>query len=169
MKYIRKYQTPKNFSDLILVSDGKLLTGLCFEGTEDAESINGEEKDLPVFEDTVRWLDQYFQGRNSDFLPEYKAETKSGFRREVWELLEKIPYGKTVTYGELADKIAERRGIPKMSAQAVGNAVGANPIGIIVPCHRVMGKNGKLTGYGGGLKNKLALLKLEGIETEGFR
>ena len=169
MRYIRKYQTPDGFSDLILVSDGVYLTGLCFEGSEDAEDINEEEKDLPVFEDTVRWLDIYFQGKEPDFTPSYRMNETGSFRTEVWKLLEEIPYGKTVTYGELAQEIAKKRGIKKMSAQAVGNAVGANPICIIVPCHRVMGKDGNLTGYGGGLENKLALLKLEGINTEVFR
>ena len=168
MKYIRKYQTPEGFSDLILVSDGIDLTGLYFEGSEDAEDINKEEKDLSVFEDTVRWLDIYFQGKEPDFTPSYRTDETSSFRTEVWKLLAEIPYGKTVTYGELAQVIAKKRGIKKMSAQAVGNAVGANPICIIVPCHRVMGKNGNLTGYGGGLENKLALLKLEGIDTEEF-
>ncbi|MBO4919158.1 MAG: methylated-DNA--[protein]-cysteine S-methyltransferase [Erysipelotrichaceae bacterium] len=168
MNYVRKYRTPEGFSDLVMVSDGTYLTGLCFEGSEDIKDIGGEEKDLPVFTDTVRWLDIYFQGKKPDFVPEYKADAASSFRKEVWKLLEEIPCGKTVTYGELAEKIAERKGIRKMSAQAVGNAVGANPICIIVPCHRVMGRNGNLTGYGGGLKNKLALLKLEGIDTEGF-
>lgn len=168
MNYIKKYHTPKEFSDLIIVSDGIFLTGLCFEGSGDSENIHGEEKDLPVFVETARWLDQYFQGKEPDFIPAYRIDHNSEFRKEVGELMTEIPYGKTVTYGELARKIAERRGIIKMSAQAVGNAVGANPICIIIPCHRVMGKNGNLTGYGGGLKNKLSLLKLEGTDVTDF-
>ena len=168
MIYLNRYRTPEEFSDLVMVSDGTYLTGLYFEGSEDEKDINGEEKDLPVFTDTIRWLDIYFQGKQPDFRPEYRTDAASSFRKEVWKLLEDIPYGKTVMYGELAEKIAERKGIRKMSAQAVGNAVGANPICIIVPCHRVMGKNGNLTGYGGGLKNKVALLKLEGIDTKTF-
>ena len=168
MKYIKKYRTPEGFSDLIIVSDGSFLTGLCFEKSEDLENIHGEE-DLPVFEETVRWLDMYFQGKEPDFLPPFRLTETGAFREEVIRLMEEIPYGKTATYGELAEKIAKRRGIPKMSAQAVGNAVGANPICIIIPCHRVMGKDGNLTGYGGGIENKLALLKLEGVDTTGFR
>ncbi|MBQ2657104.1 MAG: methylated-DNA--[Erysipelotrichaceae bacterium] len=166
--YVKKYQTPEEFSDLIMVSDGTYLTGLYFKGSRDSKGLNGEEKDLPVFEDTARWLDLYFQGKEPDFTPTYRIEHASEFTKEISELMMEIPYGKTVTYGELAQRIAERRSIRKMSAQAVGNAVGANPICIIIPCHRVMGKNGNLTGYGGGLKNKTALLKLEGIDTTGF-
>ena len=169
MNYIRKYRTPEGFSDLIMVSDGTCLTGLCFEGTEDAEHISGEKKDLPIFEDTARWLDLYFQGKEPDFLPAYRIDYVSTFRKEVGDLMKKIPYGETATYGELAKEIARRRDIGKMSAQAVGNAVGANPICIIIPCHRVMGKDGNLTGYGGGLENKRALLKLEGIDTTDYR
>ena len=93
MKYIRKYQTPEGFSDLILVSDGMYLTGLWFEGSE--EDINGEERDLSVFEDTVRWLDIYFQGKEPDFTPSYRTDETGSFRTEVWKLLKEIPYGKT--------------------------------------------------------------------------
>ena len=168
MNFLRKYCTPKGFSDLIMVSNGTYLTGLCFEGSKDSENVSGEEKDLPIFEDTARWLDLYFQGKEPDFLPAYRIDYVSTFRKEVGDLMEKIPYGKTVTYGELAQEIARKRGIEKMSAQAVGNAVGANPICIIIPCHRVMGKDGNLTGYGGGLENKLALLRLEGIDTTNY-
>ena len=90
------------------------------------------------------------------------------FRREVMEILNGIPFGKTLTYGKIADMIAKEHGLPRMSAQAVGGAVGWNPIGIIVPCHRVVGANGDLTGYGGGMKNKIALLRLEGHEMKNY-
>lgn len=124
---------------------------------------NGTEKLLPIFEETVRWLDIYFGGGVPDFEPAYRVGNLTDFRREVQAQMREIPYGKTVTYGDIARAIAAKRGVGRMSAQAVGGAVGANPICIIVPCHRVMGAGGKLTGYGGGIENKKALLRLEGI------
>ncbi len=111
----------------------------------------------------ARWLDCYFSGRSPDFLPPLKPEG-SPFRRRVWEELLRIPYGTTVTYGSIAKKLAEEEGRPHMSAQAVGGAVGHNPIGIIIPCHRVVGADGSLTGFGGGIKTKKALLELERAE-----
>ena len=119
--------------------------------------------ELPVFEKTRRWLDSYFSGQVPDFLPPLSLKG-TDFRMEVWEELLKIPYGKTVSYGEIAAAVARRRGLDRMSAQAVGGAVGHNPIAIIVPCHRVIGKDGSLTGYGGGLDKKTALLSLEKAE-----
>ena len=127
MNYIKRYHTPEGFSDLILVSDGSCLTGLCFEGTKDSKDAHGEEKDLPVFEETVRWLDIYFQGKEPDFLPPYRLSAGSAFREEVSEQMKQIPFGKTLTYGELAETMAKKRGIKKMSAQAVGNADRATP------------------------------------------
>ncbi|MBQ5804612.1 MAG: methylated-DNA--[Erysipelotrichaceae bacterium] len=106
MNYIKKYRTPEGFSDLIMVSNGTYLTGLCFEGSKDSKNISGEKKELPIFEDTARWLDLYFQGKEPDFLPAYRIDYVSTFRKEVGGLMEKIPYGKTVTYGELAQEIA---------------------------------------------------------------
>ena len=120
-----------------------------------------EEKNLPVFNDVRRWLDIYFSGKEPDFTPDYRIDGMTPFRRDVFEILLKIPFGKTVTYGEIAAEIAKKRNIAKMSAQAVGGAVGWNPVCIIVPCHRVIGADGSLTGYGGGITNKIALLKLE--------
>lgn len=108
-------------------------------------------------------MDLYFSGREPDFTPQYKIEGLTPFRLEVINILNTIPYGKTMTYGEIAEKIAAARGIRRMSAQAVGQAVGWNPICIIVPCHRVLGAGGSLTGYGGGIDNKISLLKCEGI------
>ena len=165
MIYGWKYQTPEQFDDLLLNSDGEVLTGLWFEGSPDGTKHHddAETKDLPVFREVNRWLDLYFSGVAPDFTPLYRFGETSPFRAEVWKILEEIPFGQTMTYGQIAEKIAEARGIEKMSAQAVGGAVGANPIGLIVPCHRVVGQNSRLVGYGGGLKNKMALLKLEGI------
>ena len=161
---IWKYKTPDGFSDLLLNSDGEYLTGLWFEGSADGSKHTsfGEEKELPVFRETCQWLDFYFAGKNPDFTPRYKINGLTPFRQEVIEIMKTIPYGETITYGEIAAIIAKKRGLTRMSAQAVGGAVGWNPICIIIPCHRVMGANGSLTGYGGGIANKIALLAHEG-------
>lgn len=158
------YHTPDSFDDMLMSSDGTVLTGLWFQGSPDQKKHNGlyTEEYLPVFKETCRWLDIYFSGRQPDFTPIYQLYGLTPFRREVSEILCSIPFGKTRTYGDIADQIAQSRGIPKMSAQAVGGAVGWNPICIIIPCHRVLGAGGYLTGYGGGLENKKALLDLEG-------
>ena len=160
MEYVCHYRSP--LGDLTLKSDGEALTGLDFSKRKSNDEVI--EKAVPVFKEAFRWLDIYFSGKEPDFLPPLNIKTTS-FGREVAELMLKIPYGQTVTYGELAKMIAERRGIGKMSAQAVGRAVGNNPIAIIVPCHRVMGKGGGLTGYGGGIGRKIRLLELEGVDT----
>lgn len=121
-----------------------------------------EEKNLAVIDQTKRWLDLYFSRREPGFTPALNP-VGSAFRRAVWEILLKIPYGKTTTYGQIAREIAAARGLAKMSAQAVGGAVGHNDISIIIPCHRVIGAHGNLTGYAGGIDRKIKLLKLEGI------
>ena len=130
---------------------------------------NGEEKLVPVFEDTISWLDIYFAGKNPDFVPKYRIDNFTEFRKEVIDDMLKIPYGELVTYGDIAKNIAVKRGVKRMSAQAVGGAVGWNPICIIVPCHRVIGLNNQLTGYGGGIENKIALLKLEKHDMTKFK
>lgn len=165
MNFKNFYKTPNGFDDIILISDGEFLTGLYFENSKDAKKHNAEliEQDLPIFFETKKWLDEYFKGKVPNFTPKYKFINATPFRSEVYAILETIPYGKTITYGEIASIIAKNKGIKKMSAQAVGGAVGSNPICLIVPCHRVIGKNGKLVGYGGGLNNKESLLKLEKI------
>ena len=165
MLYTRHYATPPGFDGLLMASDGEVLTGLSFCGSRDESRFIGqkEEKDLPVFQATARWLDIYFSGRQPDFTPAYRLDGLTPFRREVFGIMERIPFGQLMTYGEIAQQIAGHRGQGRMSAQAVGGAVGWNPICIIVPCHRVIGANGNLTGYGGGLHNKIALLRLEGI------
>lgn len=154
-----------------MASNGNALTGLWFDGQKYfAEGLaeTAAAKTLPVFDETVRWLDIYFGGRRPDFTPPLNLEKGTAFRKEVWQLLLQIPYGETITYGELAAQLAAHNGLKRMSAQAVGGAVGHNPISIIVPCHRVVGTGSSLTGYAGGLVKKLALLKLEGIDTAKF-
>ena len=157
------YKTPEGFDDLVMASDGELLTGLSFIESGKLETRNATRKlvMLPVFQECCRWLDIYFSGHEPGFLPSYRLNGATAFRMEVSRLMLEIPFGKTVTYGELAAKIACRRGMPKMSAQAIGGAVGWNPLCIIIPCHRVVGTQGKMTGYGGGLHNKIALLAHE--------
>lgn len=164
MIYKCEYKTPQGFSDMIMTSDGEYLTGLYFNGTKDENKyiLKGEGKELPIFRETCQWLDVYFSGKEPDFTPEFKIDAITPFQKEVQELMLKIPFGQTTTYNDMAKEIAKKRGIDKMSAQAVGGAVGWNSICIIIPCHRVVGVNGKLTGYGGGMENKIALLELEG-------
>ncbi len=126
-----------------------------------------EEKNLAVFDQTKRWLDLYFSGREPGFTPALNP-LGSAFRRAVWEILLKIPYGKTTTYGQIAREIAAARGLAKMSAQAVGGAVGHNEISIIIPCHRVVGTHGSLTGYAGGIDRKIKLLQPGGVDMRGL-
>ena len=164
MNYIYKYNSP--LVPLTVASDGKTIIGLWFEGQKyyaDTPGADFEEKDLPIFELARKWLDEYFTGKEPEFsLP--ISMNSSPFRMKVWEILKEIPYGKTVTYGEIA-RIIEKESGKRVSAQAVGGAVGHNPISIIVPCHRVIGAHGKLTGYAGGVDIKLRLLELESVDT----
>lgn len=166
MNYKYRYKTKNNMDDIILVSDGEYLTGLYFENSNDAKKhvCDCVNKNLDIFKCTIKWLDIYFSGSNPDFTPKYKINNLTPFRSEVIDILNTIPYGSTLTYGFIADIIAKKRGISKMSSQAVGSAIGSNPICIIVPCHRVLGSNNKLGGYGGGLNNKIALLESENIK-----
>lgn len=170
MPYRCFYKTPDAFSDIILDSDGETLTGLWFEGARNAalHLTEREERDLAIFRETSRWLDVYFSGRQPDFTPPCKIVGLTPFRRAVIDAMNAIPFGGTVTYGALAQTIAKARNMARMSAQAVGGAVGWNPICIIIPCHRVIGANGNLTGYGGGLQNKIALLRHEGNDGTNF-
>lgn len=168
MQYISHYQSP--VGNILLAADEIGLTGLWFEGQKyfalylDKEH---EEKELPIFEQTKRWLDVYFSGKEPDFSVPLHF-TGTDFQNEVWEILYSIPYGTTMTYGEIAKQIAAKRGLKRMSAQAVGGAVGHNEISIIVPCHRVVGSNGSLTGYAGGLDKKIWLLTLEKVDMQSF-
>lgn len=170
MNYKYLYKTPEGFSDMIMNSDGENLTALCFKNARDILKLksDAEEKLIPIFKDTVRWLDCYFGGGIPDFIPKYKIEKLTPFRTQVLNIMFGIPYGKTVTYNEIAKEIASAQKREKMSAQAVGGAVGFNPICIIIPCHRVVGAGGNLTGYGGGIQNKIKLLEHEGHNIDKF-
>lgn len=161
MTYICHYHSP--LGGITISSNGKELTGLWFDGQKyfkDTLLKDCVEKNLPVFEETKRWLAIYFDGKAPDFTPPLKMNT-TAFRKAVWEILLTIPYGQTMTYGEIADKIAKQRELANMSAQAVGGAVGHNSISLIIPCHRVVGTNGSLTGYAGGIEKKVQLLTME--------
>ena len=167
MKYRWKYKTPEDLDDILLFSDGKYLTGLLFENGKTAAEYEESYREelLPVFKETAKWLDIYFTGKDPGFTPPYRLGDLSPFRKRVLDILAGIPYGETLSYGKIASTIAEERGIGKMSSRAVGQAVARNPISLIIPCHRVIGSDGSLTGYGGGIRNKIALLKHEGIKT----
>ena len=168
--YIWKYETPAEFDDLVMCGDGEALTGLCFEGSRDDRRNAGECEicETPVFRDTRRWLDAYFAGHVPGFTPNYRIEGLTPFRQAVIDEMLRIPYGATVSYGDIAKAIARKRG-GRVSAQAVGGAVGWNPICIIIPCHRVIGADGSLTGYGGGLGNKVSLLAHEDALVRGHK
>ena len=164
MQYTTKYNSP--LGEILIATDNEGITGLWFVGQKYfAKNLgtNYIEKDIPVLLDAKRWLDIYFSGVEPNFkLPIHFIGTT--FQIDVWDILCKVPYGKTITYGEISKKIALKNNIKSMSSQAVGSAVGRNPISIIVPCHRVIGKDGNLTGYAGGIDRKEELLKLEKIK-----
>ncbi len=162
--YSHRYHSP--LGDIVMTGDGDFLTGLYFDGQKnlpDSQDMGNPMDHLSVFHLTDMWLDIYFKGRNPGFTPPLIMKSTK-FRQEVWEILLTISYGKTMTYGEIARIIAEKHGMSQMSPQAVGGAVGHNVISIIIPCHRVVGSDGSLTGYAGGIERKAALLRLEGIE-----
>lgn len=162
MTYQCTYKTPEAFSDIVLTSDGENLTGLYFAGSKGLPKHGiAPGEGLAIFAETSHWLDIYFHGENPDFIPKYKIANLTPFRQQVIHIMNTIPFGETVTYSHIAKRIARERGLEKMSAQAVGGAVGWNPICILIPCHRVVGANGNLTGYGGGIQNKIALLAHE--------
>ncbi len=159
-----------SLGEILIAADEIGLTGLWIEGQKyyalylDKEN---QEKETQILKDTKRWLDIYFSGQEPNFkLPLHFTGTD--FQNEVWEILYSIPYGKTMTYEEIADVLAKRKGLKRMSAQAVGGAVGHNEISIIVPCHRVVGSQGSLTGYAGGIEKKVSLLKLENVNMDQF-
>ncbi len=157
---------------LTIASDGENITGLWIEnqkyyGYKQLDNAVREDG-LKIFKKTKNWLDAYFNKENPDISKLSLKTVGTPFRQEVWKILETIPYGTTTTYANIASIIAEHRNIDKMSSQAVGGAVGHNPISIIIPCHRVVGKNGSLTGYAGGINNKIKLLELEGVDVSKF-
>ena len=168
MQYKMTYKSP--VGDLTITTDGQNVTGLWFENQQNYESLLNDivkEQHQPIFDKVTHWLDEYFSG-NKPAINFPLKPTGTDFRMTVWKKLQAIPYGETVTYGDIAQQIAEDRGRSKMSAQAVGGAVGSNPISIIIPCHRVVGANGSLTGFGGGIDRKIKLLKNEEVDMSSF-
>ena len=168
MTYIQHYDSP--LGGILLAADEIGLTGLWFDGQKYfARGLSNERiaQETSVLAEANRWLDIYFTGKEPDFTPPlHPAGTP--FQRTVWALLGQIPYGETTTYGALAQTLAARVGLASMSAQAVGGAVGHNPISLMLPCHRVIGAGGNLVGYAGGLPRKRYLLELEGVDVSGL-
>lgn len=166
--YTQTYDSP--IGEIYLTSDGQSLTGVYYSRREfeKKNSLLCQKKvDSPLFLALKRWLDAYFRGEQPE-IDFALAPHGTHFQEKVWEEIRRIPYGQTVTYGEIAQKIAKEMGRPTMSAQAVGRAVGSNPISIIIPCHRVIGKSGSVTGYGGGIDRKLALFALEKVQASSY-
>ena len=171
MKYYSTYyESP--VGRIMLGANDKALVGLWIEGqkyfgdTADGEFV--EISDSPVFSTVRKWLDAYFAGEKPAMTRLALAPTGGEFRQCVWQILCEIPYGEHITYGEIARIVATRMNRKSMSSQAVGGAVGRNPISIIIPCHRVVGSDGSLTGYAGGISTKIRLLELEGVDLSGF-
>ncbi|URZ07027.1 methylated-DNA--[protein]-cysteine S-methyltransferase [Clostridium felsineum] len=167
-EYVCNYNS--KIGKLTLISDGENITGLFIKNIEyskNSEIINMSLSSLEIFKKAKIWLDCYFSGQAPDFIPNIKLKGTE-FRKLVWKIIGDIPYGEVITYGDIAKMVAKKMGKTKMSSQAVGGAVGSNPISIIVPCHRVVGAKGNLTGYGGGLDIKVKLLTLEGIGMDKF-
>lgn len=168
MIFIQRYDSP--LGGILLAADETGLTGLWFDGQKFfARDLPAErvEQNTPTLSEVKRWLDIYFTGKEPDFMPPLHP-IGSAFRRSVWDILLRIPYGQTSTYGEIARQLAEKQGRPRIAAQAVGGAVGHNKISIIIPCHRVVGTNGSLTGYAGGIDKKVKLLEWEHTDMTGL-
>ena len=168
MTYIQHYSSP--LGSILLAADEIGLTGSWFDGEKYfADNLPAEhaERQTPILAEAARWLDIYFTGKEPGFTPPLHP-IGSAFRQAVWEILLQIPYGQTTTYGEIARQLAEKQGREKMSSQAVGGAVGHNEISVIIPCHRVVGTSGSLTGYAGGIGKKVKLLELERADMRGF-
>ena len=168
MVYTTRYASP--LGAITLACDEKAIIGLWFNGQKYFGNILPEqpvEKEHPLFADARRWLDIYFSGKVPDFLPPLRYDS-TPFRRQICDIMLTIPYGGTMTYGEIAAEAARQRGAERMSAQAVGGAVGHNPISLMIPCHRVVGTNGSLTGYAGGVSRKVKLLELERADMDRF-
>ena len=168
MTFTQHYNSP--LGGILRAVDDIGWTGLWFDDEKYvADNLPTEhmEHETPILLQTKQWLDIYFAGKEPNFTPPLHP-VGSEFRQSVWKILLQIPYGQTTTYGEIARQLAEKRGLAKMSAQAVGGAVGHNEISIIIPCHRVVGKGGNLTGYAGGIDKKVKLLELEDIDMQKF-
>jgi methylated-DNA-[protein]-cysteine S-methyltransferase len=169
MYYSTTYRSP--VGTLTLACDEKnRLVGLWIDGQkyhgETVTEAMNEHADMPIFRIAKEWLDRYFAGENPGIseLALAPGGSSSRFHQDVWDILCEIPYGRVITYGDIAKKTAAKMGKRSMSGQAVGGAVGHNPISIIIPCHRVVGANGSLTGYAGGIGIKVKLLELEGVD-----
>lgn len=170
MYYSTHYTSP--VGDILLVSDENSIIGLWIGEQKYMEKTMPHDiiakDDLPVLQEGVAWLDDYFAGKKPKLSRLSLAPTGSEFQQQVWRILTEIPYGELTTYGKIAKEVAQRMGKARMSAQAVGGAVGHNPISIIIPCHRVVGANGSLTGYGGGIEKKIKLLEHEKVDMTGL-
>jgi len=168
MFYSTTYSSPLGI--ITLCSDGENLVGLWNEGQKyhgaSIPEAMVEKDDLPVFIKAKKWLDEYFAGKKPAISALPLAPIGTAFRQRVWRLLCEIPYGGTTTYGDIAARISKEKADGKTSARAVGGAVGHNPVSIIIPCHRVVGSDGSLTGYAGGLDKKVSLLELEGVDID---
>lgn len=168
MIYTSAYQSP--IGNLLIASKDNKLVGLWVENQKYYLSNFKEEivekENLEILVKTKKWLDRYFNGEKPDIKELEISPVGSEFRKSVWEILKNIPYGEVITYNDIAKEIAKQKGIKKMSAQAVGGAVGHNPISIIIPCHRVVGTNGSLTGFAGGIKKKIYLLEHEKVNMD---
>lgn len=172
MYYSTTYPSPVGLLTLACDNDGKNLVGLWMEGQkyhgDTIPETMVEQNDISLFDTTKKWLDRYFAGEKPDISELPLAPIGGKFRQGVWSILCEIPYGEVITYGGIAKKMAVKMNKESMSSQAVGGAVGHNPISIIIPCHRVVGSNGSLTGYSGGVKIKTQLLELEGMDMSQF-
>ena len=170
MNYSTNYSSPLGL--ITMASDGEKLIGLWLEGqkyfSNNIEEPMVENNNLNIFIVTKQWLDRYFSGEKPEISELPLAPSGGEFRKIVWNILCQIPYGETITYGEIAKKVAIKMNKKSMSSQAVGGAVGHNPISIIIPCHRVVGVNGNLTGYAGGINKKIKLLQHEGVDMSKF-
>ena len=185
MYYTTEYRSP--LGEIVIAADERGIAGLWLEGQKSFEDmgdakatarakaegfISASAGQNPQIQEILKkaadWLDRYFDGETPEIEELSLAPAGSEFRQLVWQILCEIPSGQTTTYGEIAKKVAQRTGKKTMSAQAVGGAVGHNPISIIIPCHRVVGTNGSFTGYAGGIDKKIELLKLEGVDVSGF-
>lgn len=170
MIYVSECKSP--LGKITLASDGENLIGLWIEGQKYYFSNLKQEiikkDDLEIFDKTKKWLDRYFNKEKPQISELKLAPIGNEFRQNVWKILKEIPYGETTTYGEISKQLAKNMKKEKMSAQAVGGAVGHNPISIIIPCHRVVGKSGSLTGYAGGIDKKVRLLEIEGVDMSKF-
>lgn len=170
MYYSTRYSSPLGL--ITMASDGEKLIGLWLEGqkyfADNIEDSMVENENLNIFIITKRWLDRYFLGEKPDISELPLAPIGGEFRKVVWDILCQIPYGETITYGEVAKMVALKMNKKSMSSQAVGGAVGHNPIAIIIPCHRVVGARGNLTGYAGGISKKIKLLEHEGVDMSKF-